>query len=491
MLLKLLRSFLKRENGNVAMIIAIAMIPMAITAGVSIDFVRAHLAKTSLQQAIDAAGLASGSDANTTDDQVKSMAQAFLSANATRLNLRSTNVTTQEVDGIKYVSIMATAAMDTTFMRLANINTLNVTINSVVQRKESGMLHVALVLDTTASMMAVPRSGGVELKMTALRDAATSLAEDILSPDAPNTKVAVVPYAGYVRLYSPAEATSLVNQNRLPSWIVEVPAFSCAERYRVCPAIIPPNTVPTCIGDGGFLVRGDACCTWPCVPGTPMIRFGFQGCMATRASEDDLTLDRRISNPSAPPFPGFVGSEHCAAKAVQLTANETAVTDLTRTLSGRGQTYIPSGLTWGWAMLASEQMFGVEPMPSFRARGGRKALVLMTDGTNTLGRHSPSNPALVPRNRSVGDSITAGLCTNIKDDGIEIFTVAFDVDDVATEQLLRNCASDGERNYFLASDNDELRSVFRAIGKHLRSVKLHPVEAGHFPCFCKRRSSIA
>lgn len=473
MLLKLLRSFLKRENGNVAMIIAIAMIPMTITAGVAIDFVRAHLAKTSLQQAIDAAGLASGSDASTTDDQVRSMAQAFLAANATGLNLKSTNVTTQEVGGIEYVSIMATAAMDTTFMRLANINTLDVTINSVVQRKESGRLHVALVLDTTASMMAVPRSGGVELKMTALQDAATSLAEDILSPDAPNTKVAVVPYAGYVRLYNPPEARSLQDKGMLPSWIEGLYTDHCSQSYLSCPAIIPPNTVPTCIGDGGFLVKGNACCTRPCVPGTPIIRWGFLGCMGTRASEDDLTLDRRISNPSAPPFPGMSLVGHCVnSKALALTANETAVTNRTRSLEGGGETYIPSGLTWGWAMLASEQMFGVEPMPSFGAKGGRKALVLMTDGTNTLRRQSPTSPLMVSSNRSVGDSITADLCTNIKNDGIEIFTVAFDVDDVATEQLLRTCASDAVNNFFPASNNAGLRKAFRDISNKLRSVKL-------------------
>jgi Flp pilus assembly protein TadG len=476
MLLKSLRRFLKRENGNVAIIVAIAMMPMAVSAGVAIDFVRAHLAKTSLQQAIDAAGLASGSDTDTNADQVKVMAQSFLDANAQGLTLikEKTKIDAKEVGGIKQVNIKATAELNTTFLRLASIEKLQVSIDADIQRKEAGPLQVALVLDVTASMGDVPQSGGTEKKIDSLRNAATALASELMSPDAPNTKVAVVPYAGYVRLYTSSEARDLVASGKVPGWITSITRKDCT-RQKSCPAIIPPNTVPVCTGDGGFQISGDSCCSWPCVVGGPSVDQAFAGCVGIRAEGVNRLgldrLDRHINDLAANPFPGLYPVSNCPSnKAVELTADEKVVTDTTKSLATIGQTLIPSGLTMGWAMLASGELFGAESVESVKAKGGRKVLVLMTDGVNSLGRIA-TNPEVYTHNRSVGDSITADLCINIKKAGIEIFTVAFDVRDTTSEQLLRNCASSDEM-YFAPTDSVGLRTAFGEIGNQLRTVKL-------------------
>lgn len=468
MLIKLLRRFLKIESGNVAMIVAIAMMPMCLSAGMAIDFVRAHLAKTSLQQAIDAAGLAAGSDPDTDTDEVLDLAQAYLDANTQNLELidDKTDINVTESGGIKYVDIDATAKLETTFMKLLNVEYLEVSIVSNTQRKEAGPLQVALILDVTASMGDVPESGGTETKIQSLRSAATTLASELMAPDAPNTKVAVVPYAGYVRLYTTAEATAMIKSGTLPGWIKNITRTDCT-RQKVCPAIVPPNTVPTCKGDGGFNISGDSCCSWPCVEGGPSVEQAFVGCVGIRADG----FDKDINDPMTHPFPGLYPVSNCPSnKAVQLTADEKVVTDTTKGLATTGQTLIPSGLTFGWAMLESGEMFGAESMASVKAKGGRKVVVLMTDGVNSLGR-SVTNPEVGTRNRSVGDNITKELCTNIKNSGIEIFTVAFDVRDTTTEELLRNCAS-ATTKYFAPTDSAGLKDAFGAIGNQLRTVKL-------------------
>ena len=55
------RAFLKAKRGNVAMMFAIAMVPMTLAAGAGLDFARAMLVRQQMTGALDAAALAVGS----------------------------------------------------------------------------------------------------------------------------------------------------------------------------------------------------------------------------------------------------------------------------------------------------------------------------------------------------------------------------------------------------------------------------------------------
>lgn len=490
MLLNLLRRFLNRENGNVALIVTIAMFPMCLSAGMAIDLVRAHLAKTSLQQAIDAAGLAAGTDTDTTAAQVLTMAQAYLDVNAQGLviNAPETTISVTESGGVKTLDISASAELETTFMKLIHIDSLDVAIDTTIQRKEAGPLHVALVLDVTDSMNAVPSSGGSQTKIQTLRTAATSLVNDLMTTANPQAQIAVVPYAGGVRLYTSTEVSA--SGFSPPSWIKTQTNTSTCSAW-----VQNPATRAACIAGGGpsqcvrdGIMRNDVnCCPWVC--SNPVTRvYNFVGCVGPRVLNNDgsytTSFLRTINNPTNPPYPGVAENMwNCAgngSKVLPLTNSKSAVTSRISGLATGGDTFIPGGLTWGWNVLAAGEPYDTDSVATLNANGGRKVLVLMTDGINALTWRTTNNDPdggsnlgwlTGTSNPATPNGLTQDLCTEIKKDGIQIFTVLFDVKDVTTETMLKTCASSPSMA-FNPTDSAGLTAAFGAIGNQLRTVKL-------------------
>jgi hypothetical protein len=69
------------------------------------------------------------------------------------------------------------------------------------------------------------------------------------------------------------------------------------------------------------------------------------------------------------------------------------------------------------------------------------------------------------------DTLTSTICENIKADGIQIYTVLFDVSDPGIESILRNCATSPDMSY-VAADSAALIAAFEAIGAQLKDVRL-------------------
>src|SRR5690606_26047171 len=91
-----------------------------------------------------------------------------------------------------------------------------------------------------------------------------------------------------------------------------------------------------------------------------------------------------------------------------------------KTLKAEGATYIPAGLAWGWNLLSPGAPFTEGAAYDPANRKPRKALVLMTDGANTLepkadGSHGSKTPS------PLADKYTAELCENIKKQKIEVY----------------------------------------------------------------------
>ncbi|MCA3572868.1 MAG: hypothetical protein IOC86_03060, partial [Aestuariivirga sp.] len=150
---------------------------------------------------------------------------------------------------------------------------------------------------------------------------------------------------------------------------------------------------------------------------------------------------------------------------------------------GGAETYMPAGLIWGWNMLTSQDPLTRAHSPEFmQQNGGRRALVLMTDGINSVAPENRSSWRIInannstyrnwgPRNTSYTDHLTAQLCERIKADGIDVYTVAFTVDDADTDTLLRNCATDPGKFYKALTPNALFRA-FDDIGDSLKRVRL-------------------
>ncbi len=145
--LHFIRSFRRSENGMTLPLIAVSMLAITGLTGLAIDTARAQLVQSKLQFSLDAAGLAAGSTASTTD--LKAEVNKYLKANFNGyLGATLTGVTAVANSTITTISISATATVPTTFMQVVNIPTITVTGTSQVSRQIAG-LEVTVVIDVS------------------------------------------------------------------------------------------------------------------------------------------------------------------------------------------------------------------------------------------------------------------------------------------------------------------------------------------------------
>ena len=127
-------------------------------------------------------------------------------------------------------------------------------------------------------------------------------------------------------------------------------------------------------------------------------------------------------------------------------------------------------MIWGIRALSPDAPFtGGEDYITFADEGGRKAIMLMSDGANTV---SPNNSGWHNRSDvSQANGYVEDICDEAKDAGIEVYTVAFDLDDEDTKDMLKDCATD-ESYYYDAEDADDLQAAFNSIGRELSELAI-------------------
>jgi Flp pilus assembly protein TadG len=189
-------AFLRSSRGNVAMMFALAMVPLMIGAGVGLDYARAMLVRQQMGEALDAAALAVGSSTGLDHDSAEALAQKFFNANYT-VNTTAFGSPTISIPSTGYnssgsVVINATNTMPTVLVKLVGISTLPVSVSSTVVWGQS-KLWVALVLDNSGSMAQGDSSGS---KMDALQNASGQLLTIMqnAASTAGDVKVSITPF---------------------------------------------------------------------------------------------------------------------------------------------------------------------------------------------------------------------------------------------------------------------------------------------------------
>ena len=135
---------------------------------------------------------------------------------------------------------------------------------------------------------------------------------------------------------------------------------------------------------------------------------------------------------------------------------------------------MPSGLAWGWRTLDDDVPFGQPTTGPVR----KKALILMTDGFNTISRLGNDKY----HHGKQGDNATEDanketekLCENIHSENILLYTIAYELPSSAdaddTKILLSDCASTPD-GFFNAAGGANLNEAFEAIGKDLAEIRL-------------------
>lgn len=119
----------------------------------------------------------------------------------------------------------------------------------------------------------------------------------------------------------------------------------------------------------------------------------------------------------------------------------------TATLSANGGTASTDSVKWAYNQLKSSNTTEANAHTSKNGQVPSRFILFMTDGSN---------------NRSSDDTSTKSYCDLAKDDGIEIFSVAFDAPS-AGEALLSYCATSSD-HYYDPDTASELIAAFKNIG---------------------------
>jgi Flp pilus assembly protein TadG len=454
--MSLLRRFRSSCEGNTTVMFAIAAVPLLIAAGGAIDIVRMNQTLTVLQEAVDAAAIAGAASGESDQAKIDAIIKDYILANGANDILDSVGSTVAVRDDNKRTfTVRIKGQNKTSLMYLAGIKSNEYDVSSEVKLPGDG-LEVVMVLDNTGSMN---ESG----RLPALKNASKKLVADLmkLKDDGHDVKVGIVPFAEYV---------NVGKSRRSESWM-NVPSDSSTTSWQ-CWNTYPNAAKSNCrqvpnIQDGINMGTYEQC-DWDY--GTPVQQCGNQtstvtwnGCVGSR----NAPLDEQIGSLSNR-YPGLMNA-WCNSEILDLTDDKADLDAKLDGMTGAGNTYIPTGLLWGWNMIDHNKPLNTaKSKGQMAAKGGTKAIILMTDGENTI---SASYPWHWNNSRADADAKTTALCNGIKGDDVVLYTVSFMVTDTAAKTNLINCASDTSKA-FTADDSVQLSAAFEEIGASLVAIRV-------------------
>ena len=448
-------TFLKRyktdTSGNMAITFAVSLVMVFAVVGAALDFSMAQSSRVKMQDTADSAVLGAAKSGETTQAALQSIARDIVDAhNPTGQPVTTTLSLT--ADG--KVRVLVDSTQNTYLMGMFGKPTINVKALSEAPLGSSEPVNISLVLDTTGSMSGT--------KLTSLKTAATNLITLLDGYDNDSLKVSVVPFGQYVNVGM---------SRRNASWI-DVPADSSTRGAEVCrmrrDVISRTNCrteTRTGYNDGVPYTYRVRVCDNTYGPEyrscyTPTTNVRWHGCVGSR----NVPWNERVAY-SGRKIPGLM-NVRCGTEMRPLTNNMTAVKSTISALSARGNTYLPSGIAWGWRTLDTN-----EPLTQARgpyAANTHKVMIIMTDGANTKSKSGNWHGG---NDVNQANRTTADMCTNVKDSDIEVYTIAYDITDNATKNRMRNCATNSGM-YFDASNAAELNAAFEEIGRNLIRVRL-------------------
>ena len=460
---KVFRDFQEDKRGAVAIIFGASVFALALAIGSAIDFGRAHATKTRLQNALDAAVLAAAKKMMQSDDDfdantaVKTFFKVDQPTNhlSSIVKIEGTPVNSETVRGV------AIAEVPTTFMQIAGFKKLEIYTDSEASFG-LGSAEIALVLDTTGSM------GGS--KLDTLKSAAKELVTTVssLGQASKRVKIGLVPFAQYVNVGT---------GNRSASWLYVPDDYTETKNvcYKTRPIVSKTNCrteTRTGYNDGvPYTYDAEVCdieygpeeetCT------DQTYAYTWRGCVGSRdypLSVQDGSYGTRV--------PGLL-NYHCPSELIPLTTEQDEVKSGIDAMVASGETYIPSGLAWGWRVLSNAVPYTQGKKQDGSSNDVRKFIVLMTDGSNTRSVNYVSANVNDHWGSDTADAnkVTAELCTNIKADKIEIFTIAFEVTDTTIKDILKSCASAGGA-FYDAANSSQLSAAFKDIASSLGQLRL-------------------
>lgn len=164
-----IRNFLGDRRGNIAITFAFLLVPLISAVGMSLDYVRAYNIRTKMQADLDTALLAVAKDIGTlNNDAIEAQIQNWFAAQ-TNLTDKGYELSDIDIDtNSQEITAKAKVTVPTTLLRIADIDSVDVSVSSSVAGPGSSYMNVYIVLDKSASMMLAATSAG----QTAMQDTA-------------------------------------------------------------------------------------------------------------------------------------------------------------------------------------------------------------------------------------------------------------------------------------------------------------------------------
>ena len=455
--------FAADRRGNVAMLFGLLALPIFGLVGTAIDYSRAVAMKQELQATLDAAALAATSDYTKTGDTASATAtlRAFVENNLKKHDMSLLpppapgqsppklsdeskalleNATFDGASGT--VKPKLSARVETTVLSLIGVDKFD-----VVAETKSGLagkkLELAMMLDITGSMCDngnQPCSSGA--KLTGMKNAAKDLLDIIFKGNGANTRVSIVPFSQTVN----------VGSTRIAAVTGQAATRSVCTEYR----------------------SNGSCRTWQTQHRT--------NCVAERntGSVGDSRSSARYGDDAPGPnrYSLAVWTTNSSAVANCTPGSTAVIQPLTNTRStleakinslvAQGGTAGHVGTAWAWYTLSSKwaSFWGAASAPEVANPKLLKAAVLMTDGEYNFCNGTS--------NCTTSDDQALKFCENMKEQGIRVFTVGFQVPSSAVS-LLQTCASPGD--YHFPYSPEQMREAFRSIGNALMAGTAGPVLA--------------
>jgi hypothetical protein len=513
-LLDRLHGFVRSESGMTIPLLAISMVAVTGFVGMGIDTARMQMVQSKLQFSLDAAGLASGATVSTsslnaeTAKYLNANFNGYMGATLTGSSVTSANTNT-------LFTLSATATVPTSFLGVVGINTITVTATSQITRAITG-LELVMVLDNTGSMS--QSAGGSTSKIQALKTASTTLINTLFGGQSTSTNgklwVGIVPFSQAVNIgtshptwmnstYDTAIATMPMSQG--PGWgptswggcvdarqsgydvTDDPPSLSNTntlfDQYYWPSDNInygsPYNNTPNYNYNDWATPVYNRCHNSSCttVFNSCSTGGGYYTCTLTGYNYAS-PLDTTNHGPNL----------LCPQQVTPMTNDATALLSSINAMTAQGDTLISEGMAWGWRMLSPNWQgqwggtMDANNLPlAYNTKGMIKAVVLLTDGENTIDNQAHGAYWFLQNGLTGSTSSTAAtnnldskvlqICNAMKAQGVYIYTIGLGTSGGINTAELQSCAT-AVNYYFASPSTTQLQSIFSTIGDSLSSLRV-------------------
>ncbi|MBR1125029.1 TadE/TadG family protein [Bradyrhizobium lablabi] len=431
--------FAGADQGNIAVLFAIASVPIISFVGAAIDYSRANAARTAMQAALDSTSLMLAKDLSEgliKEADVNSKAQTYFNALFHNNDAQSVTVNasyTPQTSMGSTIVVNGSGNIKTDFMKVAGFPKLDFNTSSTSAWGNVRM-RVAMALDNTGSM-------ADDGKMPAMQKAAKSLIDQLsgLSKTTGDVYISIVPFAKDVNVGS-----SFVNANWIDwsEWNGDNGTSTCNTR----------DWRGNCTSS-----------TW-----TPDDHSKWTGCVMDRAQPYD-TLNTTPTSDTNTKFPAEQysyckpGSSAYLQPMLGLSADWTTLKKKIDDMKPTGNTNQSIGLAWAWMTLGTSDPFPAPPKDSNYQY--KDAIVLLSDGKNTQNRFS-SNQGQIDARQKI-------LCDNAKapPNNIIIYTVQIDTGGDGQQDVMKYCASSSDKYFYITSPTQTV-DAFNNIGTSLSKLRV-------------------